>query len=161
MLAKESSIILTGAVYAFFALTPGVRRPIVGSMAGMFVTVAFFALHPVSVALSGHVSTTKAYLVWQLVRRPNHPFLFYFDTVPSAVGPLVLLAAFVALVLVVRRRRPAWRAIVLAAQGLLGPTWRLPAVVARRLPRLLTGARPLGAVASVAVLLSLLVSTLP
>jgi hypothetical protein len=193
MLAKESSIILTGAVYAFFALTPGVRRPIIGSMAGLCVTVAFFALHPISVALSGHVSTTKAYLVWQLVRRPNHPFLFYFDTVPSAVGPLVLLAAFVALVLVVRRRRPAWREIllaswllvplaaftlwpvkgfqyllpcapalaVLAAQGLLGPTWRLPAVVARRLPRLLTGARPLGAVASVAVLLSLLVSTLP
>jgi hypothetical protein len=115
MLAKESSVVLVGAVYVFFALTPGVRRPVSASLLGFAVAVSLFALHPISVALSGHVSTTKAYLVWQLVRRPNHSFSFYFDTVPWAVGPLVLIFAAVAVWLVRRRKQPGWREVLLVA----------------------------------------------
>ncbi|MGZ4494241.1 MAG: ArnT family glycosyltransferase [Nocardioides sp.] len=113
MLSKESSIVLVGAVYASFALTPAVRRPIIGSVMGFSVALALFALHPISVALSGHVSTTKAYLIWQLVRRPNHGYGFYMQTVPGAVGVLVLLSATLAVWLVWRRRQPAWREVLL------------------------------------------------
>jgi 4-amino-4-deoxy-L-arabinose transferase-like glycosyltransferase len=115
MLSKESSIVLVGAVYAFFALIPSVRRPVLGSLMGFTVTLAIFALHPVSVALSGHVSTTKAYLVWQLVRRPNHGFGFYAEAVPMVVGPLVLAFAIVTVWLVWRRRRSAWREVLLVS----------------------------------------------
>ncbi len=113
MLAKESSIVLAGSVYAFLALTPRIRRPVVATLAGTVVIVAIFALHPISVALAGHTSTTKAYLVWQLVRRPNHSFTFYAETVPFAIGILVMLAAAIA---VWRARKgPAWREVLLAS----------------------------------------------
>jgi Dolichyl-phosphate-mannose-protein mannosyltransferase len=113
MLTKESSVVLVGAVYAFFALTPSVRRPVIGSLLGFTITLGLFALHPLSVALSGHASTTKAYLVWQLVRRPNHPFSFYASTVPRVVGPLVVAAAVLAVAVVWRSRKPAWREVLL------------------------------------------------
>ena len=121
LLGKESSIVLTGAVYAFFALTPQVRRPVIGTFIGMTIAIAMFALHPVSVALSGYSSTARAYLIWQLVRRPNHAFTFYVDTVPAAVGPLVLVAALLAVWLVYRARTPAWREVLLVS-WILVPT---------------------------------------
>ena len=193
MLAKESSIVLVGAVYALFALTPGVRRPVIGTVMGLTVTFGFFALHPISVALSGHVSTTKAYLVWQLVRRPNHSFAFYFQVVPAAVGPLVLLAAACAVLLVRRRKAPAWREVllvawiavptaaftlwpvkgfqyllpcapalaVLAAQGILGPGWRLPRRLFATLTRLEVSLRAVRGLLVTTVLVSLLAATAP
>lgn len=113
MLAKESSIVLAGAVYAFLALTPGVKRPIIGTLMGCVMIVAVFAVHPVTQALSGHTSTAKAYLVWQLVRRPNHPYTFYLEAVPAAMGFLVVAAAFLAVWKA--RKGPAWREVLLAS----------------------------------------------
>lgn len=113
MLTKESSIVLVGSIYAFFALTPSVRRPVIASIVGFAVAMGLFLLHPLSVSLSGHHSSTEAYLVWQLVRRPNHSFSFYLETVPTAVGLGVLALAVWA---VWRARRgPAWREILLAS----------------------------------------------
>ena len=39
-------------------------------------------------AAAGHSGTGKGYLVWQLLRRPNHAFDFYLRTVPTALGLL-------------------------------------------------------------------------
>jgi 4-amino-4-deoxy-L-arabinose transferase-like glycosyltransferase len=117
MLAKESSIVLAGAVYAFLALTPSIKRPIVGTLMGCVMIVAVFAVHPVSQSLAGHTSTAKAYLVWQLVRRPNHSYLFYAEVVPAAVGFLVLLAAFLAVWKA--RKGPAWREVLLASWAIV------------------------------------------
>ena len=193
MLSKESSIVLTGAVYAFFALTPQVRRSVVGTVIGMTVAIGMFLLHPISVSLSGHSSTAKAYLIWQLVRRPNHPFTFYGVTVPSAVGPLVLVAALVALWLVYRNRTPAWREVllvawvlvptaaftlwpvkgfqyllpcapalaVLAAQGVVAAPWRLPGAVRQMIGGRDVSGRALSAAVGAAIIISLLVVTLP
>jgi 4-amino-4-deoxy-L-arabinose transferase-like glycosyltransferase len=190
MLSKESSIVLVGSVYAFFALTPRIRRPVIGSLLAFSVTVAMFLLHPVSVTLSGHTDRAKAYLVWQLVRRPNHTWTFYAETVPVAIGPLVLVAAGLAIWLV--RRQPAWREIllvswmavpavaftlwpvkgfqyllpgapaiaVLAARGLLGFRW--PVEWLRRVwPSRWISQPVLTAAAIVLVLSSLLTATLP
>jgi 4-amino-4-deoxy-L-arabinose transferase-like glycosyltransferase len=117
MLAKESSIVLAGAVYAFLALTPSIKRPIIGTLMGCVMIVAVFAVHPVSQSLAGHTSTAKAYLVWQLVRRPNHSYLFYAEVVPAAVGFLVLLAAFLAVWKA--RKGPAWREVLLASWAIV------------------------------------------
>ena len=113
MLTKESSIVLVGSIYAFFALTPSVRRPVIASIVGFAVAMGLFLLHPLSVSLSGHHSSTEAYLVWQLVRRPNHSLSFYLETVPTAVGLGVLALAVWALWRA--RRGPAWREILLAS----------------------------------------------
>lgn len=114
VLAKESSLVLCGGVYAFLALSPSIRRPIVGSLAAFAVLGAVFAVHPLTQTLAGSANTGKNYLVWQLLRRPNHGWDFYPATVPSAIGPLVLLAALVALWRAARRDT-AWREVLLVS----------------------------------------------
>lgn len=93
MLAKESSVVLVTAVYAFFALTPSVRRPVRAGLLAVPVVAAMFATNYIAQHLAGHAATGRNYLVWQLLRRPNHSMAFYPETVPAAVGIGVLLAA--------------------------------------------------------------------
>jgi 4-amino-4-deoxy-L-arabinose transferase-like glycosyltransferase len=114
VLAKESALVLCGGVYAFLALSPSIRRPILGSLAALGVVFGLFLVHPVTQALAGHASTAKSYLVWQLLRRPNHGFEFYAVAVPWAVGPLVLLAAAYMLWRA-QRRGQAWREVLLGS----------------------------------------------
>src|SRR6185503_10535588 len=111
MLVKESSVVLAGGVYAFVALTPSVRRPLRAGLLTLPVLVLVFATHPVSQALAGRSSTGKSYLVWQLMRRPNHSMTFYLETVPLAIGPLLLVAALAGLWWL--RRERSWRETLL------------------------------------------------
>lgn len=107
VLAKETSIIFLGSLYAFFALTPAVRTrwrhllPALGALA--VVAVA----HPLSQLLAGHPKAGGNYLLWQMFRRANHPYYFYALEVPWAVGPLALVAAVAGLVWL--RRENTWR----------------------------------------------------
>jgi MFS family permease len=105
-LAKETSVVLLFAIYAFLALTPELRvrlRDLAISMGVMAVVIAPF---PLSLLLAGHAGTGESYLTWQLFRRPNHDWLFYPSNVPEMVGPLVLVAAVAGLVLL--RKTPSW-----------------------------------------------------
>lgn len=111
MLAKETSVVLAGSVYAFLALTPDVRRPVRATLLALPVLALVFATHPISQALAGRTETGRNYLVWQLFRRPNHPMSFYLENVPSAIGLLVLLTAFGGLWWA--RRRRSWRETLL------------------------------------------------
>ncbi|MFE9207342.1 glycosyltransferase family 39 protein [Micromonospora sp. NPDC007230] len=111
MLTKETSIVLAGGVYAFLALTPMVRRPVRMSLLALTATVAVFLTHPVSQALAGRSQTGKSYLVWQLFRRPNHSMGFYLETVPPAMGLLVVAAAVGGLWWL--RRHRSWRETLL------------------------------------------------
>ena len=106
-LSKETSIVLLGGLYAFLALTPelGARlRDLAGGLAVMALVIAPF---PLSLMLGGRAGTGESYLTWQLFRRPNHDWLFYPQTVPEVIGPLVLLAAGMGLWLL--RRQASWR----------------------------------------------------
>lgn len=94
VLSKETSVVLLGGIYAFFALAPVVRikiRHVVGALAAMLLTIVPF---PFVLSLSGRVSTGQNYLLWQMFRPSNHSGLFYFTTVPFALGLAVLVAAF-------------------------------------------------------------------
>ncbi|MER5179141.1 glycosyltransferase family 39 protein [Streptomyces sp. NPDC002896] len=107
VLAKETSIVLLGSLYAFFALTPAVRMrwrhllPALGAVG--VVAVA----HPLSQLLAGHSKAGGNYLLWQLFRRANHPYSFYLTEVPWAIGPLAVAAALAGLVWL--RRENTWR----------------------------------------------------
>ncbi len=110
-LAKETSLVLLGAIYAFLALTPALAvrlRELAISVGVMALVIAPF---PLSMMLAGRTGTGESYLTWQLFRRPNHDWLFYPDTVPEAIGPLVLLAAAIGLWLL--RREASWRETLL------------------------------------------------
>ena len=107
VLSKETSIVLLGGLYAFLALTPELRvrlRDLAVALGLMALVVAPF---PLSLMLAGRTGTGESYLTWQLFRRPNHDWLFYLQTVPEAIGPLVLLAAVMGLWLL--RREASWR----------------------------------------------------
>jgi hypothetical protein len=106
-LAKETGIVLLGAIYAFLALSPEIRvrvRELVLSLVAMTAVIAPF---PLSLALAGGSSAGRHYLVWQLFRRPNHEWDFYLINVPSTIGPLLLLAAGLGLWLL--RREHSWK----------------------------------------------------
>jgi 4-amino-4-deoxy-L-arabinose transferase-like glycosyltransferase len=112
-LAKETGIVLIGAVYVFLALAPTIPlriRDIAFSLACMFIVIAPF---PISIVLGGGTETAKAFLVWQLFRRPNHEWPFYFVEVPPAMGILLLVAAAAGLWFL--RHSRSWRETLLLA----------------------------------------------
>jgi hypothetical protein len=112
-LTKETSIVLLGSLYAFFALTPAIRlrlRDLAASAAAMGVVASAF---PLAMSLGGKTEIGGQYLAWQLFRRPNHDWTFYGSTVPESMGPLVLLAAVAALVFL--RYRRSWRETLLVS----------------------------------------------
>jgi 4-amino-4-deoxy-L-arabinose transferase-like glycosyltransferase len=98
-LTKETAAVLLGSVALFFLVTPAVRASarVLGSAAVAFAAIV--VAHPLSLALAGGggVSTARSYLVWQLLRRPNHEWTFYATSVAPAFGVLLLAAAVVGL----------------------------------------------------------------
>jgi 4-amino-4-deoxy-L-arabinose transferase-like glycosyltransferase len=114
VLSKETSAILLGSIYAFFALTPAIRLRVRHLLAGAAVLVTLFAVFPLVVRISGPTSTRNSYLLWQLGRRGNHPILFYADVIPAAVGIFTLVAALFGLI-VLRRNLDSWRERLLLA----------------------------------------------
>ncbi len=111
-LAKETGIILIGAIYAFLALERQVRIRIIDVIGSVLVMGITASPYVISIKLSGATSTGQNYLIWQLFRRANHPMDFYFATVPQVIGWLVILAAVVGFFVLWRER--SWRESLLA-----------------------------------------------
>lgn len=107
VLSKETSIVLVGGLYAFFALTPAVRVRIRHVGLGLGVVLLVILAFPLALTLSGRGSAGQHYLLWQLFRRPNHETLFYVHVVPSALGWLTIATAAFGLVWL--RRENTWR----------------------------------------------------
>jgi 4-amino-4-deoxy-L-arabinose transferase-like glycosyltransferase len=106
-LAKETSILLVGAIYAFFALSPEIRVRFRHLVGGGVVLGAVMAAFPLSMAVAGRSETGGQYLAWQLFRRPNHGWTFYPTQVTEAIGIVVVLAALAGLVILWNER--SWR----------------------------------------------------
>jgi hypothetical protein len=106
-LAKETSIILIGSIYAFLALTPEIRVRIRDLIIAAILTALVVAPFPVTLMVAGGSHTGQNYLIWQLFRRSNHEWPFYLQAVPSAMGILLVIVAILGLVLLWRER--SWR----------------------------------------------------
>ncbi len=113
ILSKETSAVLLGAFYAFFALTPSARVRVRQLVLASVLIAGEVAIWPMTLKLSGHSSTGQSYLLWQLFRRPNHGTWFYFTVLPSWIGPAVLVAALAGLIWL--RREATWRERLLGA----------------------------------------------
>jgi len=113
ILSKETSAVLLGSCYLFFALTPVARARHRQLWLALLLVVAQAAVWPVMLRLGGHSKTGQSYLVWQLFRKSNHPTWFYFTTLPAWIGPAVLIAAAAGLIWL--RREASWRERLLLA----------------------------------------------
>lgn len=112
---KETAIIFVAAVYAYLALSPEIHvriRDLVGAGLALVLIILPFPLS-LFLAGGGGVSRTQQYLVWQLLRRPNHDLAFYPTMVPPAMGLLLVAVVVVGLVFVARRH--SWRERLLVA----------------------------------------------
>jgi len=107
VLAKETSVVLFGGLYAFFALTPAIRVRLRHLALAVVTVVLVVTVHPVVLSMAGRASTGQNYLLWQMFRRSNHGPDFYFTVVPAAVGLSVVTAALAGLVWL--RRENGWR----------------------------------------------------
>jgi len=106
-LAKETGIILLGAIYAFLALSKEIRVRLVDMVLSTVFLILMMSPFPLSLLLAGGSRSGKQYLVWQLFRRPNHTWDFYITTVPEAIGWLVVIAAVLGLWFL--RHERTWR----------------------------------------------------
>ncbi|MGB0384611.1 MAG: ArnT family glycosyltransferase [Ardenticatenaceae bacterium] len=114
-LAKETSVVLLGSIYAFLALSPEIRTRIQDLVISVICMAMVIAPFPLALRLAGGGGQSSAgqYIVWQLFRRPNHTWDFYPTTVPLAVGPLLILVGVVGLWLF--RHQTSWRERLLLA----------------------------------------------
>lgn len=94
-LAKETGIILVGSVFAFLALCEAIPVRIRDIFIASAIMVTLVVSFPLSLWAAGGGASEKAqgYLIWQLLRQPNHKWDFYPLVVPPAIGFLVLLTA--------------------------------------------------------------------
>jgi 4-amino-4-deoxy-L-arabinose transferase-like glycosyltransferase len=106
ILTKETSVLLLGGVYAFFALTPTLRVRFREILIATGILVAVVVIYPLTVVLAGASTTGGNFLTWQLLRRANHSWTFYPSVLPSAIGWPVVVAAAVGLWLL--RQRSGW-----------------------------------------------------
>lgn len=112
-LAKETGVLLVGAIYAFIALSPELRVRIRDLAISVGVMALVIAPFPISMVAAGKSETGGQYLAWQLFRRPNHEWTFYPAEVPPAMGLLVVALAAAGLLLL--RRHGSWRERLLVA----------------------------------------------
>ncbi|HET7010208.1 MAG TPA: glycosyltransferase family 39 protein [Anaerolineales bacterium] len=93
-LSKETGLVLLAAVYAFLALSPGLRVRFRELGLSLLVFGLVVAPYPLTLSLAGGAGAGRAqqYLIWQLSRRPNHDWTFYPEAVAPSIG-LALLAA--------------------------------------------------------------------
>src|SRR5512138_2493743 len=112
-LAKETGIIMVGAVYAFLALSREIPVKLKQLVISTILMVLMIAPFPLSLLLAGGTRSGQNYLVWQLFRRANHPWYFYPTTVPEAIGLLVIIVALLGLWFL--RDQKSWRERLLLA----------------------------------------------
>jgi hypothetical protein len=92
-LSKETAVLVVPAVYVFFVLARDIPFRI-GHVALWTLVYAITILpFPLSLLLGGGSGTGQQFLVWQLLRRPNHGVDFYLTVIPVVGLPVVVLAA--------------------------------------------------------------------
>jgi 4-amino-4-deoxy-L-arabinose transferase-like glycosyltransferase len=104
-LAKETAVLVVPTAAAMVLVIPEIRlRPHQVVIAAILFLVAL-SPYPAAIAISGATDTARQFLVWQLLRNPNHTWTFYGEVLPGAMGVLVLLLALFGLVILLRTRR--------------------------------------------------------
>jgi len=102
-LAKETAILILLVGGAFILMTPEVRlgtRRVLIALGAFLIAISPY---PISIAVSGASGTAKNFLIWQLLRRPNHTFTFYAEILPGALGISLLVLSIIGLAVALQR----------------------------------------------------------
>ncbi len=105
VLAKETAVLIVPVAIAFMLLAPEIRIGFRRLIVAFVLFVMAFAPYPLAIMIGKGTGAAQSFLLWQVLRQPNHTWTFYADVVPGAVGPLVLLIALAGLAYAVRRGR--------------------------------------------------------
>ena len=97
-LTKETVIVMFGAVVVYFALDADVRLKRRAVAASVAVFLALALVYPMATQIGGASKSGKSFILWQLLRKPNHGYGFYLTTAVPALGLLLVAIAAVALV---------------------------------------------------------------
>jgi hypothetical protein len=103
VLAKETAVLLVPVIGAYFLLTPQIRLTIGRVIVSGVLFVIAFGPYPAAILIGKGTNAAQSFFLWELLRQPNHTWTFYADILPGALGPLILIAALVGLVLAIRR----------------------------------------------------------
>jgi 4-amino-4-deoxy-L-arabinose transferase-like glycosyltransferase/putative flippase GtrA len=103
VLAKETAILLVPVIIAFLLLAPEIRVSIRRLLVAAALFVLAFGPYPFAILIGKGTNAAQAFFVWQVLRQPNHTWTFYADVLPATVGPLVVIAAAVGLLIALRR----------------------------------------------------------
>jgi putative flippase GtrA len=105
VLAKETAVLIVPVAIAFMLLAPEIRIGFRRLLLGFGLFVMAFAPYPMAIMIGKGTGAAQSFLLWQVLRQPNHTWTFYGDVVPGAVGPIVLLIALAGLAYAVRQGR--------------------------------------------------------
>jgi 4-amino-4-deoxy-L-arabinose transferase-like glycosyltransferase/putative flippase GtrA len=103
VLAKETAVLLVPVVIAFLLLSPEIRIAARRQLLAIALFVIAVAPYPAAILIGKGTGAAQSFILWQVLRQANHPWTFYADVIPAAMGPLLLIAGFAGLLYVLRR----------------------------------------------------------
>ena len=103
-LAKETGVLVVAALVAFVLVTPTVRLSVRRVAISFALYVFAISPYPAAILIGGGSNAAQQFLLWQVLRAPNHPWTFYAEILPTAAGPLVVLFAAIGIAVALRRR---------------------------------------------------------
>jgi 4-amino-4-deoxy-L-arabinose transferase-like glycosyltransferase/putative flippase GtrA len=103
VLAKETAVLLVPVIIAFLLLSPEIRIKARRQLLAIALFLFAVAPYPAAILIGKGTGAAQSFILWQVLRQANHPWTFYADVIPAAMGPLVLIAGFVGLLYVLRR----------------------------------------------------------
>jgi 4-amino-4-deoxy-L-arabinose transferase-like glycosyltransferase/putative flippase GtrA len=103
VLAKETAVLIVPVAVAFLLLAPEVRVTLRRQLLALALFAIAVAPYPAAIVIGKGTNAAQSFILWQVLRQPNHTWTFYGDILPGAVGPLVLFAAVAGLVYAIRR----------------------------------------------------------
>ena len=105
VLAKETAVLIVPVAIAYLLLTPQIRVNWRRQLLSVGLFVLAVAPYPVAILIGKGTGAAQSFVLWEVLRQPNHTWTFYADVLPGAMGPLVFLAGTAGLLYAVRKGR--------------------------------------------------------
>ena len=83
-------------------MTPAVRLGLKRIVVAFGCFLLAVSPYPAAILLSGASDTARQFLLWQVLRQPNHTATFYIGVLLTAIGPVIMLVAILGIIATIR-----------------------------------------------------------